>query len=104
MSRSPVVAARSGVGGRRLGGWGHVAAQVTVPEVGAGPVPRKPNAVEAPAARRPFHATFLAVTVVPEVVTSADHACATAPPVGSVNVVDQPSTADVPAVTVTAAW
>ncbi len=46
------------------------------------PVPLKPKETEAPGAREPFQALFLAVQWVPELVTSASHAEVTAVPAG----------------------
>jgi hypothetical protein len=56
----------------RRPGLSQVAVQARVAADGE-PLPRKPNAVLAPAPTAPFQEAFLAVTVEPEVVTSALH-------------------------------
>lgn len=76
----------------------------TGPDAGAVPVPRNPKVADASGCSGPFHDALRAVTDVPDVVRSADHDWATAPPDGSVKAVDHRVIGAVPAVTCTDAW
>ena len=66
--------------------------------------PVKPQVVEAPAASFPFQAAFLAVTVLPEVVTVALQVLVKLCPLGQVQVTVHALIAALPALTVTAPW
>ena len=82
------------------------AVQVTVAGAVLAPVkvPVKPQLVVALAARRPFQAAFLAVTVSPEVVTVALHVLLNRCPFGQVQLTVHAVIAALPAVTVTSPW
>ena len=74
-----------------------------MPFPGGVPVPRKPNAVVWPVARLPFQPAFAKVSSWPDVVTSVDQACVSAPPVDRVSAVLHVVIA-LSAVTSTEAW